>query len=118
MPHRRTTPAILDNARQLRQSQTDAEAKLWQHLRSHQLLGAHFRRQHALGSYIADFCAPSQRLIIEVDGSQHLEQAAYDAERTAFFASKGYRVLRFWNTDVLNNIESVLLVISQAIEES
>lgn len=96
---------------------TEAEAKLWKHLRAHQMGDVHFRNQHAIGNYIADFCAPRRKLIVELDGSQHLEQDEYDAERTAFFESKGYRVLRFWNNDVTNNLESVLTVIWDTLQE-
>lgn len=77
----------------------------------------HFRNQHAIGNYIVDFCAPRKKLIIELDGSQHLEQEEYDKERTAFLESKGYRVLRFWNNDVMNNIESMLGVIWDVLKE-
>jgi very-short-patch-repair endonuclease len=110
----RSTPKIKHRAVELRHNQTPAEAKLWSRLRAHQLNGVGFRRQHAIGNYIVDFCAPSQKLIIEVDGGQHLEQEEYDAERTAFLTSKGYRVLRFWNNDVLAEIESILNVILDA----
>ena len=78
----------------------------------------HFRKQHAIGNYIVDFCAPRKKLIIELDGSQHLEQQEYDAERTEFLKSKGYTVLRFWNNAVLNNMDSVLNVIWDALSES
>jgi very-short-patch-repair endonuclease len=77
----------------------------------------HFRNQHAIGNYVVDFCAPRKNLIIELDGSQHLEQEEYDVERTAFLKSKGYRVLRFWNNDVINNIDSVLRVIYEALND-
>ncbi len=77
----------------------------------------HFRSQHAIGNYVVDFCAPRRKLIIELDGSQHLVQEKYDAERTEFLKSKGYRVLRFWNSDVINNMETVLNVIWDALEE-
>lgn len=77
----------------------------------------HFRSQHAIGNYIVDFCAPRRKLIIELDGSQHLEQQEYDAERTAFLKSKGYKVLRFWNNDVMNNMDAVLNVIWDALNE-
>jgi very-short-patch-repair endonuclease len=72
---------------------------------------AHFRNQHAIGNYIVDFCALRRKLIIELDGSQHLEQEEYDTERTEFLKSKGYKVLRFWNNEVMNDIDSVLTVI-------
>ena len=77
----------------------------------------HFRNQHAIGNYIVDFCAPRKKLIIELDGSQHLEQQEYDDERTAYLKSKGYKVLRFWNNDVLNNTDSVLTVILDTLKE-
>ena len=110
MPSRRTTPQGYKRARELRKAFTPAEKRLCSYLQGGKL-GAKFRRQYALGQYIPDFCSPKAKLIIELDGSQHLEQEEYDAERTAFFESKGYRVLRFWNNDVLKDIESVLNVI-------
>jgi very-short-patch-repair endonuclease len=116
MTHRRTNPKIFKNAYELRHNQTDAETKLWQVLRTHQINNIHFRRQHAIGPYIVDFCAPSIKLIIELDGGQHLDQQEYDAERTAFFNEKGFQVLRFWNNDVINNRDGVLQVVFVAIE--
>lgn len=116
MNHRRTTPNVFTNSRELRHNQTPAEAKLWRFLRAHQTNGVHFRRQHAIGSYIVDFCAPREKLVIELDGSQHLEQQEYDNERSEFLQSKGYRVLRFWNNDVMNDLEGVMRVILEALE--
>jgi very-short-patch-repair endonuclease len=117
MPAKRTTPKGYQHARELRKALTPAEAKLWTHLRAGRLNGVKFRRQHAIGNYVPDFCAIKHRLIIELDGSQHLEQGEYDKERTAFFEWKGYRVLRFWNNDVLNNMETVLKVIWSTLNE-
>ena len=117
MPARRTTPKGYQHARELRKALTPAEAKLWAYLRAGRLSGVKFRRQHAIGDYVPDFCSIKHRLIIELDGSQHLEQEVYDIERTAFFEAKGYRVLRFWNNDVLNNIETVLKVIWSTLNE-
>jgi very-short-patch-repair endonuclease len=111
MPAKRTTSKGYKRARELRKAPTPAEIKLWAHLRDSKLNGVKFRRQHAIGEYISDFCSIKHGLIIELDGSQHIEQEEYDAERTAFFESKGYRVLRFWNNEVLNDIDSVLKVI-------
>jgi len=116
--HKRTTPKIFGRAKELHRNMSPAEARLWQHLRAHQMGDVHFRNQHAIGNYIVDFCAPRKKLIIELDGSQHLEQKNYDAERTAFFESKGYRVLRFWNDDVMNNMDGVLKVIFSALDGS
>ena len=111
MKHKRTTPKVFAHAKELHRNLTPAEAKLWARLRAHRMAGVHFRNQHAIGNYVVDFCAPRKKLIIELDGSQHLEQEEYDSERTAFFKSKGYRVLRFWNNDVLNDLDSMLKVI-------
>jgi very-short-patch-repair endonuclease len=82
-------------------------------------LGINSRRQHAIGTYIPDFCAPKKKLIIELDGGQHLEQDAsrYDEERTKYLEARGYKVMRFWNNDVLNNIDGVILAIVRAMED-
>jgi len=77
----------------------------------------HFRNQHAIGNFVVDFCAPRRKLVIELDGGQHLGQEDYDKERTAFLISKGYRILRFWNNEVMNDIENVLRAINLALEE-
>ena len=116
MSHRRTKPRTFYQAKELRHNPTEAETKLWLRLRAHQLNGIGFRRQHAIGPFIVDFCAPRKKLIIELDGSQHIDQQEYDAERTAFLESKGYRVFRFWNDIVLKDIESVLSRILEEIE--
>ena len=113
--HKRTTPRVFKQAKQLRRNQTEAEAKLWSHLRNHQLKDIGFRRQHTIGPYIVDFCAPRKKLIVELDGGQHLEQEEYDRERTSFLASKGYQVLRFWNNEVMKDIDGVLRVIDLAL---
>jgi very-short-patch-repair endonuclease len=84
-------------------------------LRTHPSGSPHFRRQHAIGPYIVDFCAPHQKLIIELDGSQHLEQQEYDAERTAYLKTRGYRILRFWNDEVMKNRDGVWLAILEAL---
>jgi len=99
---------MMRRAGELRHNQTEAEAKLWSRLRAHRMVGVQFRRQHAIDNYIVDFCSPRRKLIIELDGSQHLDQVDYDVERTKHLESKGYRVLRFWNHDVMNNIDAVL----------
>jgi very-short-patch-repair endonuclease len=115
--HRRTTPKVFANAKELRKNTTPAEQKLWSVLRNDQL-GVSFRRQHAIGPYIVDFVCLKQKLIIELDGGQHLEQMAYDDERTAFLQAKGYRVLRFWNNDVLNDLNGVMSVILEALNRA
>jgi adenine-specific DNA-methyltransferase len=97
-------------ARDLRQSQTDAEALLWYHLRSRQLVGAKFRRQHPAGPYFLDFYCKEHRLCVEVDGTQHHEPEPHehDSERTAYLTSQGIRVLRFDNAQVIGDVEAVL----------
>ena len=101
----------VDRARELRAGMTDAEQKLWRYLRNRQLQGFKFRRQHEIGCYIADFVCTEAKLIVELDGGQHLEQMEYDERRTRQLKIMGYNLLRFWNNDVLTNTESVLEVI-------
>ena len=115
--HKRTTPKVFKHAKDLRRNQTEAEAKLWSHLRNHQLKDIGFRRQHAIGNYVVDFCAPRRKLIIELDGSQHLEQEEYDTERTAFLESQGYKVIRFWNNQVMKDIQGVIRATEFALED-
>ncbi len=112
------------HAAELRHEPTPAETSLWVHLRAHRANGIHFRRQFAIGKYIVDFClrqyrryrcVPRPKLIVEVDGSPHLSQQGEDDIRTIFLESKGYRVLLFWNEEVLQNIEKVMSVILDAI---
>ena len=105
-----------NRARAMRLAPTDAERRLWWHLR-HRLAvqRSHFRRQVRLGHYIVDFACHAKRVIIEVDGGQHATQSAADAERTSVLEANGYRVLRYWNNDVLKNIEGVLEDIHRAI---
>jgi very-short-patch-repair endonuclease len=115
MPPKTTTSKMMHRAGELRHEPTDAEAKLWSRLRAHRMDGIHFRRQHAIGIYVVDFCAVRRKLVIEVDGSQHLEQQEHDAERTRFMELRGYRVLRFWNSDVLNHTDAVVAAIWEAV---
>lgn len=110
----RVKPIIKARARQLRREMTDAERLLWRRLRSKQL-GYGFRRQVPFGRYIVDFVCFDRRLVIEVDGGHHAEQVAYDTERTQWLESYGFRVLRFWNNDVLREIEGVLQAILAAL---
>src|SRR5574341_963044 len=114
MPAKRSNPQTMHTAGNLRKEPTPAERKLWAYLRGGKLNGVKFRRQHAIGNYVPDFCSIKHQLIIELDGGQHIEQEEYDKERTAFFQSKGYRVLRFWDNDVMNNMDAVLKVIWSA----
>ena len=98
----------IDKARALRHNQTDAQKKLWRHLRARGLAGCTFRRQHPIGPFIVDLVCMDAMLIVELDGGQHTEQHARDASRTEMLESFGYRVVRFWNDDVLLRTEQVL----------
>ncbi len=100
------TPKAQVNARQLRRDMTDSERKLWSGLRREQL-GVKFRRQHPVGNYIADFACLGPKLIVELDGSQHAEQAAYDASRDAFLRGQGFAILRFATDAPLTNLDGV-----------
>jgi very-short-patch-repair endonuclease len=112
MRDRKIVPRNRILARGMRRTPTDAERKLWWYLRRRLALSeTHFRRQVHLGRYIVDFVSHGMKLIIELDGGQHALQISRDAKRTAFLESKGYRVLRFWNNDVLQNIDGVLEMI-------
>ena len=117
MPAKRSTPKIMRRAGELRKEPTPAERKLWAYLRGDKLDGVNFRRQHAIGNYIADFVAIKKKLIVELDGSQHLQQAPYDAERTRYFESVGYKVIRFRNTAIMNDINGVIRAIQMELRE-
>ena len=106
---------LLKNAKSLRSSQTDAEIKLWYYLRAHRFMSLKFKRQKPIGQYIVDFVCIEQKLIIELDGGQHVAQIDYDENRTRFLDSEGYRVLRFWNNQVLQEMEGVLEAIRTEI---
>jgi very-short-patch-repair endonuclease len=98
----------------MRRGPTVAERRLWQALRSRQLAGVKFRRQSPIGAYIVDFVAPTARLIVEIDGGQHATESERDRVRTRALEAEGYRLIRFWNNDVVENLDGVL----QAIVES
>jgi very-short-patch-repair endonuclease len=109
-----TNPPLLKHAREMRRQPTEPERRLWQRLRRKQLGGYKFRRQQPLGSYIVDFYCHEACLIVEVDGDSHAFQEAYDAERTAWLEGEGHKVIRFWNVEVMQNLEGVLQVIEAA----
>ncbi|GEC14498.1 DNA methylase [Nitrobacter winogradskyi] len=114
-------PSIVDTrvprARALRHDLTEAEKKLWQHLRQPPFKERHFRRQATIGPYFCDFASHQFKIVIEVDGGQHADNSA-DDRRTARLVNKGYRVLRFWNNDVLENLPGVLATIFDATNET
>ena len=105
-------------ARSLRRNQTDAESRLWAHLRILRHLGFRFRRQHPIGTYFVDFACLERKLVLEVDGSRHSEPLAkeQDKQRTAWLESEGYRVIRIGNNDVLSNMDGVFELLSEALE--
>jgi very-short-patch-repair endonuclease len=102
-------------ARNLRKTQTVAETKLWFSLRKRRFCQFKFRRQHVIEPYIVDFICLTQKLIIEVDGSQHLDNQEYDDYRTWYLNEKGFRVLRFWNNEILGELNNVLNIIHDAL---
>uniref|UniRef100_Q07IF7 DUF559 domain-containing protein n=1 Tax=Rhodopseudomonas palustris (strain BisA53) TaxID=316055 RepID=Q07IF7_RHOP5 len=104
-------------SRELRLNQTDAETALWNRLRNRQLCGQKFVRQEPIGRYICDFVCRARHLVVEVDGGQHADSNR-DKVRDQYLVEQGYRVLRFWNNEVLSNIEGVLVVISQELREA
>jgi len=116
-PTRLLSKAKLVRARALRRDRTEAERKLWRLLHSRRLHGAKFRFQHPIGNYFGDFCCIKSRLVVEVDGGQHADEdeVANDRRRTAYLRSQGFRVLRFWNHDVLQRSDWVVERIQEAI---
>lgn len=117
-PHWRASKQMQLRARELRRAMTPAEKKLWQHIRDNQL-GVQFRKQHAVGPYIVDFFCAKAKLVVEIDGDSHgdPEQEKYDAERTQWLnEQKHYRVVRFWNNEILRNVEGVLMMLSEMVK--
>ncbi len=105
----------MHRAGELRKEPTPAERKLWAYLRGNKLHGINFRRQHAIGNCVVDFVSIKHKLVIELDGSQHLEREKQDIERTQCLESKGYKVVRFWNDKVMNDINGVIRAIEIAL---
>ena len=120
MPHDEVSQFQRSHARELRRTMTRAETLLWRHLKAHRLAHLRFRRQMPTGNYIADCVAHSCKLVIEIDGESHdfEERIRRDEVRDQWFASRGYRVLRFTNDDVMRNLEGVALAILQAAEQA
>ena len=108
--------SLRDRARELRRTPTDAENFLWRHLRYKQLGGYRFRRQHPLGRFIVDFFCFEKGLVIELDGGHHAKQGIYDQERTDWIEARECKVLRFWNNQIMNEIDAVLEVILNELE--
>jgi very-short-patch-repair endonuclease len=114
---RDASPSRVANARRLRLDATDAERRLWYRLRWRQIEEAKFVRQERIGPYVVDFVCREPRLVVEVDGGQHATDPR-DAVRDAWLSDRGYRVLRFWNNDVLSNTEGVLEMIAAALSDA
>lgn len=112
-----TDPILIDRARRMRREMTEPETRLWLALRGRRFAGVKFTRQVVIGPYIADFCARSRKLVIEVDGHTHDDQARDDA-RTAALEKQGFRVIRFANADVMRDLEGVLHAIGAALGET
>ena len=108
---------LIDRARELRRDSTDAERALWALLRSWQLDDNKLRRQAPIGPYIVDFVCHRRRLIVELDGGQHLDATPYDTRRTAWLNANGYEVIRLWNTQVLEDPEAAAAHILTKLEE-
>ena len=120
MPHDEVSKIQRDRAKRLRRAMTRAETMLWRDLKADRLAGPGFRRQTPMGNYIADFVAHSCKLVVEVDGGSHdfESRIRHDAKRDEWFASGGYRVLRFTNDDVMKNLEGVVLSILETAEQA
>ena len=108
---------ILTKAKALRKNSTDVERILWQKLRNRQLGGYKFKRQVPIGSYIVDFMCASARLVVELDGGQHNEQQAYDQRRTHYLKTKSFKVIRFWNNEVIENLSGILDTLTLALSQ-
>ena len=104
-------------ARQLRHHMTESEARLWRHLRAHRLYGEKFRRQQPVGPYVVDFVHFGARLIVEADGGQH-NDAPRDERRDAWLQAQGFKVMRFWNNEIMNNLDGVLVSVMAALTEA
>lgn len=113
----RQASKLRDCARRLRRQQTETEHRLWARLRARQLCAAKFRRQHPIGPFIAEFWRLEHRVVIELDGGQHATRAEADERRSAFLERRGYRVLRFWDNEVMEDIEAVLEQIAAVLKD-
>ena len=113
-----TDPRLLKHAKALRKNMTDAEQRLWYHLRGHRFGGAKFKRQKPIGPFVVDFVCVESRLVIELDGGQHAEDVAYDQRRDRWLKANSFRVLRFWNNEVMQDLPGVLERIREALADA
>jgi len=109
-------PRLIDRAKKMRREPTEAELRLWNVLRAKRFNGIKFHYQKVIGFYIADFSSRIPMLVIEIDGDTHASQQEYDARRTAFLESEGYRVIRFTNSDVMMNLEGVIQHLQDVVD--
>lgn len=116
MPHIHNLKHLKNARKSLRKNITHEEEILWYELMNNKLIYK-FRRQHSIGNFIADFFCPDKKLIIELDGSQHLDNKEYDEERTNYFKSLDIKVIRFWNNEVNQNIDGVLIKIEEELDK-
>ena len=107
----------IPRARQMRRQSTDAERLLWSKLRDRRMMNCKFRRQYPMGRYIVDFVCRKRNIIIEIDGGHHIDQQDYDTVRTEWLQSQGFEVIRYWDNDVLTQLDSVLESIGNALEK-
>jgi len=105
----------IEFARKLRKNQTEVEKRLWRQLRAKRFFGFKFRRQHPIGPYVVDFVCLNEKLVIELDGGQHSETPEYDLKRTQYLENLGFTVVRFWNNEVMGNIDGVMEVLRQRL---
>ena len=112
---RRFPENITKNVRRLRKDMTEAERIFWYAINRKQLYGYRFRRQHPIGVYIVDFACIDQGCVIELDGGQHQDQIQYDEARTNFLQQEGWQVIRFWNNEILNNLQGVLFILAEKL---
>ncbi len=115
---KRISPGKTHNSRELRKNMTHVERLIWHKIRARQLQGVRFRRQYPIGRYIVDFICLEQHLIIELDGGQHAEQQNYDTDRDIWLTRQGFKVLRFWNNEVLENMDGIVQIISKYLPPS
>jgi very-short-patch-repair endonuclease len=118
MHTKRIHPVTTSRARSLRSNMTDVERLLWRAIRGMQMNACRFRRQHPIGPYIADFACIEQRIVVEPDGGQHQDQRVQDDQRTAYLQAQGWHVLRFWNNEVLENLDGVLSTIAEHLSDA
>ncbi|NCU32983.1 MAG: endonuclease domain-containing protein, partial [Candidatus Moranbacteria bacterium] len=108
---------LQEYAKELRKNPTESEEKMWEVLCGNKIKNVHFRRQHPIDPYVVDFCAPRIKLIIEIDNDTNSEQTEYEKFRTTYLEEKGYKILHFWNKEVIDNLHNIVQDIEQVVSE-